>query len=75
MGKRKQCITAHSINISTPPPSNFPILAKTLNMDMGKTTLNRLYPHMPPQTSIFLVIEGQLISNVYTARSISFAIF
>ena len=41
---------------------------------MGQPALHRLYPHMSPQPQKHFIIEGHLISNVYTARSLSFAI-
>ena len=48
---------------------------KIKNINLGRTTPHRLYPHITPQTHKQIIIEVHLISNMYTARSWSFTIF
>ena len=41
---------------------------KIKDINLGKPTPRRLYPHITPQKPNVFIIEGYLISNVYTAR-------
>ena len=47
---------------------------KIRNINIYKPTLHGMYPYMTPQTQKNVVIEGHLISNLWTVQSWSFAV-
>ena len=50
-------------------------VSKKPNANLWQPTVQKMYPHMTPTEPEFFFIEGNLISNMYTARSWSFAVY